>query len=56
MTELVEIAVEIRHETEKARLLFDGTREAWVPESRVENNNDGTFTIPLWLAERCELI
>ena len=56
MNELVEIAAEIRHETEKAYLLFDGTREAWVPKSQVENNNDGTFTMPTWLAERAEFI
>ena len=53
---LVDIAAQIRHETAKAWLLFDGTREAWVPKSQVEDNGDGTFTLPLWLAEKCEFI
>jgi hypothetical protein len=53
---LTEIAAEIRHETTKAYLLFDGIREAWVPKSQVENNEDGTFTMPTWLAERAEFI
>jgi hypothetical protein len=53
---LIEIAAEIRHETDKAYLLFDGTREAWVPKSQVEDNEDGTFTMPEWLAEQKGLI
>lgn len=48
---LVEIAAEIRHETDKAYLLFDGTRKEWVPKSYVEDNGDGTFTMPEWLAQ-----
>ena len=51
-TELFEVAAQIRHETEKAYLLFDGTKEAWVPKSQVENHQDGTFTLPQWLAEK----
>ena len=47
---LVDIAAEIKVETAKAWLLFDGTREVWVPKSQVENNGDGTFTMPEWLA------
>jgi hypothetical protein len=54
--ELVEIAAEIRHETERAYLLFDGTRTAWVPKSLVEDNGDGTFTMPLFLAEQKEFV
>ena len=23
----------------------------WLPKSKVENNNDGSFTLPVWLAE-----
>lgn len=53
---LIEIAAEIRHETDNAYLLFDGTRTAWVPKSQVENNEDGTFTMPEWLAEQKEFI
>ena len=50
--ELFDLAAQIRHETKLAYLLFDGTKEAWVPKSQVENNNDGTFTMPTWLAEK----
>jgi hypothetical protein len=50
--ELFDLAAELRHETLLAYLLFDGTKEAWVPKSQVENNNDGTFTMPQWLAEK----
>lgn len=50
-TELVEITAIIRHETDKAYLLFDGERKAWVPKSHVQDNEDGTFTMPEWLAQ-----
>jgi hypothetical protein len=49
-TRLIEIAAKIRGETEKAYRLFDGTRTEWVPKSQVQDNNDGTFTMPEWLA------
>jgi hypothetical protein len=48
--ELFDLAAELRHETEKAYLLHDGTKQAWVPKSQVEDNGDGTYTMPLWLA------
>lgn len=48
---IVDIAAEIRGETEKAYRLFDGTKTEWVPKSQVENNEDGTFTMPEWLAK-----
>lgn len=48
--DLIEVAAEIHHETEKAWLLFDGEREEWVPKSQAEDNGDGTFTMPEWLA------
>ncbi len=54
--EMVEIAAMLRHETDKAYLLFDGVREAWVPKSQVEDNGDGTFTMPTWLAQQREFI
>lgn len=50
--ELFEVAAELRHETKLAYLLFDGTKEAWVPKSQTQDNNDGTFTMPTWLAEK----
>lgn len=48
--DIIEIAADLRHETEKALLLFDGDKEVWVPKTQVENNNDGTFSMPEWLA------
>jgi hypothetical protein len=54
--EMVDIEAEVIHETERAWLLSDGDHEAWVPKSQVENNEDGTFTMPLWLAERAEFV
>jgi len=29
--DIIDVAGELRHETEKAYLLFDGTKEVWVP-------------------------
>lgn len=49
-SDLVDVAAEKRHETDKALLLFDGDQEVWVPKSQVEDNGDGTFTMPEWLA------
>lgn len=49
--ELVDIAAEVRAETEKAWRLFDGIKAEWVPKSQVEENPDGTFTMPIWLAK-----
>ena len=49
--ELFDIAAEIRGETDKALRLFDGTVTEWVPKSQVEDNGDGTFTMPTWLAK-----
>ena len=49
--ELIDIAASIEVETERAFKLFDGTRSEWVPKSQVEQNDDGTFTMPEWLAK-----
>lgn len=60
--ELVDIAAELHHETDGAYLLWDGRTEikknggtldvkVWVPKSMVENNKDGTWTMPEWLAK-----
>lgn len=54
--ELVDIAAELRHETDKAFLVFDGDKTVWLPKSQVEQNDDGTWTMPLWLAQEKELI
>lgn len=48
---LIDIAAELQGETEKAYRIFDGSRTEWVPKSQVEKNDDGTFTMPEWLAQ-----
>ena len=49
--ELVDIEAKVRGETDKAWRLFDGKTTEWVPKSQVEKNDDGTFTMPEWLAQ-----
>jgi len=48
---LVDIAAEVRFETNGAFRLYDGARTEWVPKSQVQQNDDGTFTMPEWLAQ-----
>jgi hypothetical protein len=31
--------------------LDDGVKRAWVPKAQVEQNDDGTFSMPEWLAK-----
>lgn len=54
---------EIKHETEKAYLVNDGTQEIWIPKSQVGNNGPiempsglHGFDIPEWLAEEKGLV
>lgn len=47
----IDIAGEKRAETEKAFQLYDGKTTAWVPKSQVEDNRDGTYAMPEWLAK-----
>ena len=54
--ELFDLAAEVRGESDKALRLFDGSRTEWVPKSQVEDNGDGTFTMPMWLAKNKGLI
>jgi hypothetical protein len=54
--QLTDIACVVRHETHAAYLIFDGAKEAWLPKSMVEENDDGTFTMPEWLAHEKGLI
>lgn len=48
---LTEIAAQKRAETDKAIMLYDGSKTEWVPKSQIEDNSDGTFTMPEWLAK-----
>jgi hypothetical protein len=49
-SELVDLALERRGETELAYRLSDGVITEWAPKSQVEENGDGTWTMPEWLA------
>ena len=55
-SDVIDIAAELRHETERAYLIFDGVKEVWVPKSLAEQNDDGTFTIREWFAKDKGLI
>ena len=48
---LFDFAAELKHETDNAFLVNDGTKDHWLPKKFTENNGDGTFTLPLWMAE-----
>lgn len=57
--ELIDIACQVRGETDGAYRIFDGTRTEWVPKSQVEISEPGagaypsdvTCTMPMWLAK-----
>jgi RNase P/RNase MRP subunit p29 len=53
---LVDIAGEVRIETDKAMKIYDGTKTCWVPKRLIEVNGDGTLTMPEWLAKEKGLI
>jgi hypothetical protein len=55
-SKLIDIRAEVRAETQKAFQLYDGKRTAWVPKSQVEDNGDGTYTMPEWLGKNCGFI
>ncbi len=56
-SELVDIDATIVHQTVKAYLLDIGGKEpVWVPREPVEDNGDGTFTMPRKLAEEKGLV
>lgn len=54
--DMVEIAGEIVRETDAAILFDDGTQKVWLPLSQIEINDDGTVSMPEWLAMEKELI
>lgn len=54
---IIDITGELRHETAAAVMIFDGSKEVWLPKSLVEiaPNDDGktvTVSLPEWLAEK----
>lgn len=60
----IEIACEIRILTDRAVLIHDGTREAWIPRSQIEDPDPAeleigstvTLLIPEWLANEKGLV
>ncbi len=50
-SDLVDLALRVEDETDRALRLSDGVAIEWVPKSLVEDNEDGTFTMPEWLAK-----
>jgi hypothetical protein len=48
--ELVDVAGEIRAQTDRAIQFYDGSRTVWLPRSQIEINDDDTVTMPEWLA------
>lgn len=54
---LIDIAVDLKRETEKAYLVSDGAQEVWLPKSQVEYDEDAkTMAMPEWLAKDKGLI
>ena len=50
-SDLVDIAGEIRCETDKAFQFFDGATTVWLPKSQCEwDQDDKTMAMPEWLA------
>jgi hypothetical protein len=47
---------EVLKETDKALLIGVDDKEVWFPRSIVEDNRDGTFTVPMSWAIEKELI
>lgn len=56
-SDIIEIAAEIKRETENAYHIDDGTTQAWIPKSQCEwNQSEGTFSMPEWIAKDKGLI
>lgn len=56
-SDLVDVAGELRGETERAYRFFDGRVEVWLPKSQVEwDVAERTMAMPEWLAKDKELI
>lgn len=49
-SDLVDVECKVLRSTERAWLVRAGSVEAWLPKSETEINDDGTVTIPEWLA------
>jgi hypothetical protein len=50
-SDLVDISGEVRHETEKAYLFYDGKDQAWMPKSLCQwDDLNKIMTCPEWIA------
>lgn len=50
-SDLIDLAAIVQHETDKGLLLDVGLDEpVWFPKSQVQDNGDGTYAMPEWLA------
>jgi hypothetical protein len=47
---LFDFAAVLKHETDNSLFVNDGDKDFWLPKKLTEDNGDGTFTIPEWLA------
>jgi hypothetical protein len=54
-SDLVDIACTLKHETAKAYLVNDGSKDVWVPKSKCEYVH-GVLVLPSWLAKDKGLI
>jgi len=59
----IDVEVEVRHMTAKAALVHDGSREAWLPYSQIEDGLETlevgkhvTLLVPEWLATEKGLV
>ena len=55
-SDLIDLTLDKFAETDAAFKLSDGKRWAWLPKSQVEENDDGTYTMPEWLAVEKEFV
>jgi hypothetical protein len=56
-SDIVDLEGEIRGPgTTLAVQFYDGERTVWLPRSQIEINDDGTISLPEWLAKEKELI
>jgi hypothetical protein len=56
-SDLVDVAGEVRGETDKAYRFFDGAQTVWLPKSQCEWDADyKTMAMPAWLAQDKGLI
>jgi len=62
-SDLIDIVVQLKAETDKAWLVNDGTKDVWVPKSQCKlykdaplGRNEKILTLPEWLAHEKELI